>query len=292
MTTLRPFFIGVLLLLPLTAFPKVASFNQIATDLLREVGGGKVSVVEVVGHGADPHTFQPKASDLKKLEDCSALFFMGKGLELYLPGLKDAYGSSKRIVEIGRALPSQKVDSDPIYTCCPAHSRNSIDPHWWHNVRNMERAAKIVCRELQKIDPANKEHYKVCGEAARQKYANLHNWVKSQVRLVDKSDRLLVTAHAAFAYFCKEYGFEAAYVQGLSRDGKISAQHLTDTVKTIRDRKIKAVFPEQLANPKLLNQIAYEAGTKIGKPLFADTIPGGYEKMIYYNVDAIVRALK
>lgn len=284
---------GVLLsLLPLSAQIKVASLNPILTDLLTEVGGELVEITSVMGKDVDVHKFQPKSSDLKDMQQCKAIFAMGKGLETYLPAIQETLQPGQVLIDVGRTIPSQKVDADPIYTCCPHHDKNAVDPHWWHNVENMERAAKVVYKELSKLDPENKKLYKEQGDAARKKYRNLDNWVKSQVSQIEKNNRVLVTAHAAFAYFCKEYGFEAAYVQGLSKDGEISAKHLADTIKTIRSRGIKAVFPEVGANPKTLGQIARESGAELGKPLYADHLHTTYEEMVFHNVNTIVKSLR
>ena len=159
-------------------------------------------------------------------------------------------------------------------------------------MKNAERAVKVISSELEKADPANKAYYKENAGQVRKEYRELHNWVKEQVAHIDKNDRVLVTSHVAFAYFCKEYGFEAAYVQGLSRESEISARLLANTVKELRDKKVKAVFPEVLANPKMLQQIAKETNAKVGTPLYADVCTSSYEHLIRHNVKAIVSALK
>ena len=286
------FGIWALLASSLLSQVKVASLNPILTDLLTRIGGDKVEVVSVMKKSMDVHTFQPRSADLKKMQECRAIFAMGKGLETYLPALEETLQSGQEIVEVGRTIPSQKVTADQIYACCAAHSRNAIDPHWWHNVKNMERAAKVVYKELEELDPSNAVYYKDEGEATRQKYRNLHNWVKGQVSQIDRKSRLLVTAHAAFAYLCKEYGFEAAYIQGLSKEGEISAQQLALTIQAIKEKNVKAVFPEVGANPKTLSQIAKESGAVVGKPLYADHLHTSYDNMIYHNVETIVKALR
>lgn len=271
---------------------KVASLNPILTDLLTQIGGDKVEVVSVMKKGMDVHSFQPRSADLKKMQKCRAIFAMGKGLETYLPALNETLQTGQKIIEVGRTIPSQKVTADQVYACCPAHSQNAIDPHWWHNVKNMERAAKVVYKELEELDPSNAAFFKEKGEATRQKYRNLHNWVKGQVSQIDRKSRLLVSAHAAFAYFCKEYGFQAAYIQGLSKEGEISAKQLALTIQTIKEKRVKAVFPEVGANPKTLSQIAKESGAVVGKPLYADHLDTSYDNMIYHNVETIVKALR
>ena len=288
------YFLIILILATSTALSqlKVASLNPILTDLLQEVGGDRVQVIKIVRPGMDVHRFQPHSKDFKQIGKCRAIYAMGKGLEPYLDAISETLTQGQQIIEVGRDLPSQKVDADPLYTCCPHHDKNTIDPHWWHNVKNIERATRVIYKSLKTLDPANKSYYKQRSNVARQHYRNLHNWVKSEVSQIDSSRRTLVTAHAAFAYFCKAYGFQAAYVQGLSREGKIPAKLLNTTIQMIKNKGIKAVFPEESANPKTLKQIAKEAGIKVAKPIYADNFDFSYTKTIQYNVNTIVSALR
>ena len=250
----------------------VSSLNPILTDFIQEIGGDKIEVIQVMKPGMDVHSFQPKPADIAKMQQSKLIFAMGKSIEIYLDGLYQTLQPGQEIIEVGKSIPSQKVDADQIYVCCPKHSQGAIDPHWWHNVKNAERAAKTIGKALEKIDSANKDYYRNNSSALQKKYRNLHNWVKSEVSKIPKNQRVLVTAHAAFAYFCREYGFEASYVQGLSRESESSAKQFAETIKELRSKQIKAIFPETLANPKMLKQIAAETNATIGTPLYADAM--------------------
>ncbi len=270
---------------------KVGSLNPIATDLLKQVGGEHIEVVTILKEDQDVHTFRPDSRDLRKMQKCVLIFAMGKGLESYLDGFEDSLEKGQAVIEIGKSIPSQRVDADPIYVCCPSHAQGAEDPHWWHNVKNMERAVKIVSRELGKLDPDNAKAYRSRAKLAGARYRELHRWVKSRVSEIPKGQRVLVTPHAAFGYFCKAYGFQAAFVQGLSKDGEISAQQLAHTIRELKEKQIKAIFPERLANPKALKQLSQETGCQLGAPLYADSIHHDYERTIRHNVNEIVKAL-
>lgn len=272
---------------------EVASLHPLITDAVKQVGGNRVNIVEVVKPGANIHKFQPRASDIKKMNRARIIFASGKRLEPYLPDLKDSLNSNQLIVEVGRTIPSQKVSKeDQIYTCCPNHAVGGIDPHWWHNVRNMERAVRVIEKELIRYDPSGKEFYTANSKAARTRLTQLDRWVKGQVATIPRGKRHLVTAHAAFGYFCKGYGFKASFVQGLSAQGEVSASHLAGAIKQLRKEAIPMVFPEQTANPKILQQISNQTGAKVGSPLIADGSTPSYQAMIMTNVESIVSGLK
>lgn len=291
------FFICVLCSISSGAFAKltVASLHPIATDWLQQIGGAEVEVFAIAEHGAsfNPHRFKPSAQQIRVMESSELIFAMGKKLETYLDELRDSLGSKQKIIEIGRTVPSQKVDADPIYVCCPKHTLGSIDPHWWHNVRYAARAVRVVADALSAADPEHKDIYQQRGKALAHKLRQLHRWVKAEVSTIPLEQRTLVTAHAAFAYFCKEYGFAAHYVQGLDREGEIPAQQLAVTLRQLRRQRIRAVFPEHNANPKILTQIAEEVGCNFGQSLDAEGgVHASYIIMIQHNVNSIVAALR
>lgn len=271
----------------------VASLHPLITDAVKQVGGKRVSVVEVVKPGMNVHKFQPKASDIKKMAKSRLIFASGKNLEPYLKGLKDSLQANQTVIEVGRTIPSQKISrKDQIYACCPHHAEGGIDPHWWHNVGNMERAIRVIEKALIKADPAGKAIYEANSKVARQRLDQLDRWVKGQVATIPRGQRHLVTAHAAFGYFCKAYGFKATFVQGLSADGEVPADQLAKSILELRKERIPMVFPEQSANPKVLQQIAKQSGAKVGKPLIADGSTKSYQAMVQSNVTNIVKGLK
>lgn len=271
----------------------VASLHPLITDAIRQVGGDRVQVVEVLKPGENVHQFKPEPDDIRAMSKAGLIFASGKNLEPYLGGFSDNLEDHQMIIQVGKTIPSQKISKeDQIYACCEHHARGGIDPHWWHNVSHMERALRVIEKALIKADPEGKEIYTANSKKHRKALEELDRWVKGQVATIPREKRHLVTAHAAFGYFCKAYGFKASYVRGLSARGEVSATQLAATIKQLREEAIPMVFPEQTANPKILEQIARQSGAKVGKPLVADGSIASYEAMIKGNVNSIVAGLK
>jgi zinc/manganese transport system substrate-binding protein len=271
----------------------VASLHPLITDAVKQVGGERVRVVEVIKPGDNVHQFKPKPGDLRAMAGARLIFASGKNLEPYLDDLSDNLQPHQLIIEVGKTLPSQKVSKeDQIYACCEHHAVGGIDPHWWHDVRNMERALRVIEKALIKADPEGKETYTANSKKQRDRLDQLNRWVKGQVATIPRDKRHLVTAHAAFGYFCKAYGFKASFVQGLSARGEVSASQLAGTIQELRREGIPMVFPEKSANPKVLQQIAQQTGAKVGQPLIADGSSASYQEMIEANVRHIVAGLK
>jgi zinc/manganese transport system substrate-binding protein len=289
-------FVALALSVSARAELKVATLHPLLGDLARQVGGKNVEVLDLLKPGMDAHHFEPSSKDLAGLKGVTLILASGKRLESYLDKLADSLGSNAKIVEVGKPIPSIKIEAgNDIFMCCPAHASGGIDPHWWHSADNMRRAARVIGDEFATADPANAAAYKSNAEAAGQRIAALKSWAQQQIAAIPKSDRKLVTAHLSFSYFCKEFGFKMIPLLGISREDEASPKYLAETMKLIRDHHIRAVFAEDQANPKVLAEIVRETGVKIGKELVADgTSPKAstFEAMFKHNVSAIVDALK
>jgi zinc/manganese transport system substrate-binding protein len=274
---------------------KVVALHPLLGDLARQVAGKNATVVDLLKPGGDAHHFEPTAKDVAAMKGAVLILASGKGLESYLSNLRDSVPGVP-VVEVGRTIPSIRVEpGQEVFYCCPEHSHGAVDPHWWHSAENMKRAARVIAEELGKVDPANKDAYKASGQAVGQQMAGFKTWAQQQLSRIPRSQRKLVTAHAAFGYFCKEYGFKSLPILGLSRQDEASPQYVAQAVKIIRDEGIRAVFPEDQANPKVLREIVKETGVAMGEPLIADGTSIGastFAAMFQNNVNAILKALQ
>jgi zinc/manganese transport system substrate-binding protein len=288
--------LGLSLLAPLVAAAelKVASLHPLLTDLLKQVGGERVEVIDVIGPNGDPHQFEPGPRELQAARGAALYFVSGKGLEPYLPKLRDIVGAD-RVVEVGAALPTLKAEwlcdhGDHEHEHEHEHAHEVDDPHWWHSIDCWKRAAREVAVKLGTVDEEHAAGYLQRALAARAEFEKLEAWMRGELATVPKANRTLATAHAAFAYFCNEHGWRMLPVQGLNREQVAAPKFVGELAKVIREEKVLAIFPELHSNPKMLHAIAENAGVKVADPLMAD---GGdsIEKMFRHNVTAIVRAL-
>lgn len=272
---------------------KVGVFHPLLVDLAKQVGGDSVEVVNLAQGTSDLHRFQPGPKELAKARGAQLYMVAGKGFEPYLPKIQSIVGKD-RVLEVGRKIPSLSYGKGSnLHACCPNHSGHNhggLDPHWWHSIDAWRRAASIVADEFSKRDPANKKKYEANAKAFRGRMDGLNSWAKGQMKRVPKNRRTLATAHAAFGYLCKDFGWKMLPVQGMNREASPSPKWLGEMAAVIKDEKIQAVFPEKTHNPKVFQSLAKETGVKIGKPLIADGGPS-IEKMFQHNVTVIVGAL-
>jgi zinc/manganese transport system substrate-binding protein len=279
---------------PASSAVRVVALHPLMADLAKQVGGERVSVVDLVGEGGNPHRFEPRPEDLRKMKSAALILAGGKGLENYLDRIQAALGGVT-VIEVGRTIPSLSVGKDAVYTCCPHHGADSLDPHWWHGIENMRRASRVVAQALGEKDAAGKDAYLANAAAYSKRLDALKKWARSELAKVPRGQRKLVTAHNAFAYFAKEFDFEVIAVAGLNKEQNTTPQEQAKTIESVRKSGVKAVFPEFGASDKAVGAIASATGTKVGASLVSDGngkgSQAGFEGMIRHNVNAITTAL-
>ncbi len=300
MKTLRLLFLSLLALAAptcLCAQLRVATLHPILTDLATQVGGTHTQVIGLIPPGADIHHFSPTPSDVKKIATTPLILAAGKNLENYLPKLQSNLQPGQTLLEVGRTIPSLKIDpANAMFMCCPEHARGAIDPHWWNSIDNMQRAARIIADAMSSKDPTHKADYKANAAAYSQRLSGLKKWAKQQLSVIPSTRRKLATAHLSLAYFAREYDFKLVPVQGLNHNTTPTPQELTHSIATIKTQGVSAVFPEQNVNPKYLRELARETGVKTGGDLIGDGNGTGklhtFEAAFTSNVNTITAALK
>ena len=284
----------IVCLLPLTAAElKIAVLHPLLGDLARQVGGEHVLVIDLIGPNADPHHFEPKPEDLKKAQGASLYLVAGMGLEGYLPKLKAIIANSATLIEVGATLPplagKPTDDGGHVHDATCAHA---IDPHWWHSIDRFRRAIGIVTEAMAAASPENAARFRKNAEVYRNELDELERWAKREISRIPRDKRHLATAHAAFNYFCNDFGFTAHPVQGMNREQMPDPRELAALVAELKMNRVAAIFPEKESNPKILRTLTTDTGIRLGDPLIADGTGGiAYVAMYRHNVAAIVKGL-
>lgn len=274
----------------------VASLHPILTDVARQVGGERVRVIGIMKPGEDEHAFRPSPEDLRSMRDASLVLASGKGLERYLDDVRGALLPGQRLLEVGHTIPGlgDQKDHALFHHHGLDHGHGEEDPHWWHSIASVGRAARIIATALAEAQPEEATGFRARESAYRQQLEALDAWVRGEVGRLPLASRKLATAHTAFAYFCRDYDFVGLSIQGLTAEQEPSPAHLRAMVDTIRTEQVRAIFPEVGVNPKILENMVRETGVRVGGHLMAGSpAPEAptYDAMVRHNVQTIVDAL-
>jgi len=159
-----------------------------------------------------------------------------------------------------------------------------------------------IVRAVSNLDPEGKAEYQARAKLYLQQLRVLDAWIREQFNAVPAGQRILVTSHDAFNYFAQEYGLRNEAPVGWSTGSEVGAgmtpERFRKVVDSIKSFGVKAVFVETSVNPKLVRELAREAGVKVGGELYSDSMGAAgtagetYLGMLRENVLTIVNALK
>jgi zinc/manganese transport system substrate-binding protein len=167
-----------------------------------------------------------------------------------------------------------------------------VDPHWWHSIDLFRRATSGVTAAMVAAAPDRAADFEKNAAAYRAKLDELQRWSKREISKIPRDRRQLATAHAAFNYLCKDFGFTPHPVQGLNREQMPDPKQLSALISELKNSRVTAIFPEKESNPKILQTLTHDTGIRLAEPLIADGVGvKSYEEMMRHNVTVIVKAL-
>ncbi len=281
---------------PLSERPiRVVATTTMLADAVRIVGGERVAVHGLMGPGIDPHQYEASAGDVTRMERADLVIYNGSHLEGKMEEVFAKMHGRTKTVAATEAIPAAELRSVPDF-------EGGHDPHIWFDVLLWKKVIEHIRDKLAELDPAHAETYRSHGAKYLAELDALHRHVKEQSDRVPAGQRVLITAHDAFGYFARAYGFEVRGLQGVSTQSEASIADVRELADFIVERRIPAIFVESSVPPKNIKAVqeAVEARgyrVDIGGELFSDSLgnlqepAGSYAGMMRHNLDTIVKAL-
>lgn len=272
----------------------VATTGMIA-DAARVIGADLVQVQGLMGPGVDPHGYRQTRTDILALARADLVLWHGLYLEAQLEEVLLEMAKRTKVVALADQLPHDLLIAHTQYA-------DKFDPHVWMDPGLWAQVAGFVADALVGVMPGEEVALRGRVGAYRAELSALRAYAEATLATVPADARVLVTAHDAFNYFGRAFGFEVVGIQGISTDSEAGLARVGELVDLLVDRKIGAVFVESSVSDRNMRALQEGAAAKgheveIGGTLFSDAMgaPGTYEGtylgMIDHNVTTIARAL-
>lgn len=264
-------------------------------DIVRQVGGERVNVIGLMGPGVDPHLYKASEGDVIRLGEADIVFYNGLHLEAAMSRVFERMSDRIKTVAV-----TDTIDRDRLLT--PDEFEGNYDPHVWFDVTLWMSATERVRDALIEIDPTHAATYRANADRYLQQLHELDEYVKTQATALPADQRVIITAHDAFNYFSRAYGFEVRGLQGISTAAEAGTADVQELAKFIAERQIPAIFIESsvpVRNVEAVQEAVRARGwdVQIGGELFSDamgtpgTPEGTYIGMVKHNIDTVVEAL-
>ena len=272
----------------------VATTGMIA-DVAARVGGERVVVESLMGPGVDPHLYKASAGDVRRLSRADLVLYNGLHLEAAMGEVLEEMGHRKHTVAVTDWIDRESLASPPEF-------QGNYDPHVWFDVRLWMRVVQRIEAAYVREDSAHASEYAERSAAVLRDLESLDAWVRARTAEVASERRVLITAHDAFGYFGRAYGFEVKGLQGISTASEAGTADVQQLADEIARRRIPAIFVETSIPRRTIEAVQAAVRSRgfevaIGGALYSDalgnpgTAAGTYVGMVRSNVETIVGAL-
>jgi zinc transport system substrate-binding protein len=225
------------------------TFNALS-EMAVAVGGEYAVVSAIIPDGTEPHDFEPKAKDMVALSEADVFVYNGLGLESWAQRAVGAAGNAKL------------VSVDASAGCAPITlPGGGTDPHLWLSIKGAEIETANIAKGFAAADPAHAESYAKNAASYIAELEKLYDEYSGKI--ASAPSKVIVTGHAAFAYFCGDFGIEQNSVEDVFASGEPNPQQLASLVDFARAKKVKTIFAEELASPSVSRTLADEVGAKV-----------------------------
>jgi ABC-type Zn uptake system ZnuABC Zn-binding protein ZnuA len=263
---------------------KVVATLPILKEFAEQVGGNHVQVTSLITGFESEHSYSPKPSDLRMINEARLLLEIGLGLEVWVQGLvKNAGSRGLRVVTTSRDISVIRDAEDD------AHG----NPHIWLDPENAKIMTRHIAQALIEADPTNTREYRTNLDDYLKRLSDSEQDLKGRVAML--RDRRIVTYHPAWPYFARRFGFriEGDIIRQVGSEP--TAGELARLARRMKTEKIKVIVSEPQLNQKLAQTLAMETGARI---VLLSTLPGAikgtetYLSMLQYDIATLVEALQ
>ncbi len=275
---------------------KVLTTTNIVGDLVRTIGEPHIEVESLMGPGIDPHLYKASAGDVRRMSSAAAIFYSGLHLEGKMSEVLEKVGERDvRTLAVAECVPHEELIRSAGFS-------GVHDPHVWFDVALWSKTVECVTEMLVELDPDHAEDFRARAASYVGELLSLDGWVRDQVSTLEPEQRILVTAHDAFGYFGRAYGFEVRGLLGVSTASEAGTSDVQALADFVVAHSIPAVFVETSVPPRYVQALkeavrAQGFGVEIGGSLFSDSLGDRgtpaetYAGTVRANIETIVTAL-
>jgi manganese/zinc/iron transport system substrate-binding protein len=275
------------------AAPRIVATTGMIADAARRVSG--LPVQGLMGPGIDPHSWRATRTDVAALARADLVLWHGLTLEAQLSDLMADLGRRKPVVALAEALAKDALLPHPDYP-------GLFDPHVWFDPALWAGLAAPLTAALDAAFPDRAAAHAEGAAAFAAEAAAVGAYAAGVLATVPDERRLLVTAHDAFNYFGRAYGWQVEGIQGISTESEAGLARIADLVDLLVARGVPAVFVESSVPERAVRALIEGAGARghaveVGGELFSDamgaegTYEGTWVGMVDHNATVIARAL-
>ncbi len=235
--------------------------------LVRRLAGDALEVESLLTPGANPHTFEPGARQIKRLAEASLYLTAGFTFEETLTSRAARLNPNLTIVPLDAGITKLGAHAHahaPGQFC----SGHGGDPHIWLSPALFSAMASNAAPALARLLPERHDALQQALRATVEEIAATDLAVRA--KLDGLTVRTWVVYHPSWSYFAADYGLSLLVIE---KDGKAPpARHLAGVIRQARAAGVRTVFTEPQYDARPAQTLADQLGARLATidPLHAD----------------------
>ena len=229
-------------------------------DTTSKLVEGKAEVSLLLPPGVEPHSFEPTPQDIIKIQEADIFIYTGDIME---PWVKDIVANIPESVKIINAsedialIESKDDDHGHEDEEKENKSGSNLDPHFWLDFNNSIIATNTISRAISALNIVDNNNLEQNTKSIITSLEQLDTDYTTTLASC-KNKTILQAGHRTFEYLSRKYKLTYITTEELSPNSDTSAQDIAKLVKEVRETKAKAIFSEELIEPRIANTIASE----------------------------------
>lgn len=241
------------------SFPKLGVMTSLfpLQEFAQAVGGKRVTAKLLLPPGAEPHTWEPRPSDIGKLSTSDILIYVGAEMEPWIQDIvKGTYNPNLSVLEVSRGLNLiQKKEN------AHNHKTVGVDPHVWLDFDNAQKIINGIAKAFIGKDPHGTKYFRKNARSYREKLQGLDRKFRQGLRNC-RYRVFVVGGHAAYSYLAERYGLTQIPLYGINPNSEPTPKQVARVIRLAKRHHIKIIYFEISVSDKLAKVIAEEVGAK------------------------------
>lgn len=258
-------------------------------DMAKNVAGDKLTIESITKPGTEIHGYEATPTDLVRAQKANLILDNGLNLEKWAEKLY------KNIPDVPHVTLTTNIIPIPI---AEGPYQDKPNPHAWMSPKNALIYVDNIKNAFVELDPANKATYEAHAEAYKAEIRTIDRTLADTLGSLPANRRHLVSCEGAFTYLTRDYSLKELYLWPINADAQGSPQQVRSVINTVRSESVPTVFCESTVNPKAMEQVARETGTRFGGVFYVDSLSAAdgpaptYLQMLHYNANTLIGGLK
>ena len=244
------------------------------TNIVKNVGGDKITLTGLVPEGVNSHTYEPVPSDIVKLGKADLVITNGLYLEDPMERIVNTSLNTNPNIQLLKLGDNAVNPTEWVFDFSFPEEQGHPNPHLWLNPVYAMKFANLTKDKLVEMDPNNTAYYTENTDKYVALLKQLDEGIKEATQSIPTENRKLITYHDSWAYFAPRYNMTVIGAVQPSDFSEPSPLDIAKLIDQIKAENVSAIFASEVFSNRITDQIANEAGIEIVQTLSDDALPG------------------